>query len=293
MLYIYLNNIKIKSKFNNMLNLIFCVDNNGLFGRKNKLPWNFKEDLKYFKDITTNFNKNLENDNILVMGYNTWLSIDKKLPNRVNVVISSKKEINTKSNIPDYIFENFNEFLLKCKKGNIFYNRNIFIIGGKKLLSYIIFNYNKLIKYVFMNIIDYSFPQFLDDVMFKLHDYNNFNIIKLSTNTIYCLNNFDDKYYYIKFNQMLNNNFDIKEVIKLTDNISNNSYGIGINNNSYGYINNNHNTHNEYTILEDIYDTPLQYCKECDSIIKQQVIKNQKYIVCNDCIDTKCKCLLC
>jgi dihydrofolate reductase len=276
-----------------MLNLIFCVDNNGLFGRKNKLPWNFKEDLKYFKDITTNFNKNLENDNILVMGYNTWLSIDKKLPNRVNVVISSKKEINTKSNIPDYIFENFNEFLLKCKKGNIFYNRNIFIIGGKKLLSYIIFNYNKLIKYVFMNIIDYSFPQFLDDVMFKLHDYNNFNIIKLSTNTIYCLNNFDDKYYYIKFNQMLNNNFDIKEVIKLTDNISNNSYGIGINNNSYGYINNNHNTHNEYTILEDIYDTPLQYCKECDSIIKQQVIKNQKYIVCNDCIDTKCKCLLC
>ena len=276
-----------------MLNLIFCVDNNGLFGRKNKLPWNFKEDLKYFKDITTNFNKNLENDNILVMGYNTWLSIDKKLPNRVNVVISSKKEINIKSNIPDYIFENFNEFLLKCKKGNIFYNRNIFIIGGKKLLSYIIFNYNKLIKYVFMNIIDYSFPQFLDDVMLELHNYNNFNIIKLSTNTIYCLNNFDNKYYYIKFNQMLNKNFDIKEVIKLTDNISNNSYNIGINNNSYGYINNNHNTHNEYTILEDIYDTPLQYCKDCDSIIKQQVIKNKKYIVCNDCIDTKCKCLFC
>ena len=275
-----------------MLNLIFCVDNNGLFGRKNKLPWDFKEDLKYFKDITTNFNKNLENDNIIVMGHNTWLSIGKKLPNRVNVVISSKKEINTKSNIPDYIFENFNEFLLKCKKDNIFYNRNIFIIGGKKLLSYIIFNYNKLIKYVFMNIIDYSFPQFLDDVMFKVQNYNNFNIIKLSTNTIYCLNNFDNKHYYIKFNQMLNNNFDIKEVIKLTDNISNNSYNsYSINNNSYGYINNNHNSHKEYTVLEDIYDTPLQYCKECDSIIKQQVTKNQRYIVCNDCIDTKCKCL--
>ena len=46
-----------------MLNLIFCVDNSGLFGRDNEMVWNFKEELKYFKDITTNFNRinNLEN----------------------------------------------------------------------------------------------------------------------------------------------------------------------------------------------------------------------------------------
>ena len=41
-----------------MLNLIFCVDNSGLFGRNNGLPWYFKEDLKYFKDITTGIDNN-------------------------------------------------------------------------------------------------------------------------------------------------------------------------------------------------------------------------------------------
>jgi len=272
-----------------MLNLIFCIDNNGLFGRNNNLPWSFKEELKYFKDITTNFNKNM-NDNIIVMGYNTWLSINKKLTNRINVVISSKKNTNIK-NTPDYIFENFDDFLLKCKKGNIFYNRNIFIIGGKKLFSHIILKYNKLIKYVFMNIIDHFFPKYINDIIFKVQSFNNFNITKLSTNTIYCLNDLDKKYYYIKFNQMLNKNYNIIEVIKFTDNISNNYNNI--NNNSYGYINNNHNNHIEYTILEDISDTPLLYCNECDSIIKQQTTKDQKYILCNDCINSKCKCLFC
>ena len=77
-----------------MLNLIFCVDNSGLFGRKNNLPWNFKEDLKYFKDITTNFNKINNDNNIIVMGYNTWISLNKKLPNRINVVISNRYKEN-------------------------------------------------------------------------------------------------------------------------------------------------------------------------------------------------------
>jgi len=92
-----------------MLNLIFCVDNYGLFGRRNELPWNFKEELKYFKDITTNFNKIQDEENIIVMGYNTWISLKKKLPNRKNVVISSRIE-NTMNN-PDYIFNNFEQFI--------------------------------------------------------------------------------------------------------------------------------------------------------------------------------------
>ena len=86
---------------------------------------------------------------------------------------------------------------------------------------------------------------------------------------------------------MINKNFNINEVIKFTDDVSNNYKKI----HTYNYINNNHN-HTEYTILEDIYDTPLQYCNECDSIIKQNVKINEKNL-CNDCISNKCKCLFC
>ena len=272
-----------------MLNLIFCVDNSGLFGRKNNLPWNFKEDLKYFRDITTNFNKVTNDNNVIVMGYNTWISLNKKLPNRINVVVSNRYKQN-KENNPDYTYRNFDDFMIDCKKDKLFYNKNIFIIGGKKLLSYVIGKYNKFIKHIFMNVIDHSFPQFLDDVIFKIYSFNDFNIVKLSSNTIYCLNNNDNKYYYIKFNQMINKNFNMNEVIKFIDNdyTKNNNYNYGTNN----Y--NNHNNHNEYTILEDVQDVPLQYCNECDSIIKQPVSCSQKYIIiCNECIKTKCKCLFC
>lgn len=272
-----------------MLNLIFCVDNSGLFGRKNNLPWNFKEDLKYFRDITTNFNKVTNDNNVIVMGYNTWISVNKKLPNRINVVISNRYKENkqNKENNPDYTYRNFDDFTFDCKKDKLFYNKNIFIIGGKKLLSYVIGKYNKFIKHIFMNVIDHSFPQFLDDVIFKIYSFNDFNIVKLSSNTIYCLNNNDNKYYHIKFNQMVNKNFNMNEVIKFIDN----DY-IKKNNDNYGTI--NHNNYNEYTILEDIQDVPLQYCNECDSIIKQPVSCSQKYIIiCNKCIKTKCKCLFC
>ena len=273
-----------------MLNLIFCVDNSGLFGRKNDLPWKFKEDLKYFRDITTNFNKINDDNNIIVMGYNTWISLTKKLPNRINVVISNRLKIQNKDNNPDYIYNNFDEFIINCKKNNIFYNKNIFIIGGKKLLSYIIVKYNKYIKHIFMNTIDHSFPQFLDDVTFKIYTIDNFNMTKLSSNTIYCLNNTDSKNYYIKFGQYINNNFNMNEVIKFTENINNN---FNFNSNQYSYIN-KHNNHNEYTILEDVHDVPLKYCDECDSIVKEQVSSKEKYkILCYECIMNKCKCSFC
>lgn len=202
-----------------MLNLIFCVDNNGLFGRKNILPWYFKEDLKYFREVTTNYNKN--NDNVIVMGYNTWISLKKKLPNRINIVISNKLKIqNTNINNPDHIYNNFDDFIINCKKNYFFFNKNIFIIGGEKLLSYVILNYNIFIKNIFMNIIDYSFHQLSDDIIFKLiYDLEKFNITEISNNTIHCLNINDDNYYYIKCVKAINNNFNLNEVIKFTNDI--------------------------------------------------------------------------
>lgn len=48
-------------------------------GFENKLPWRIPSDLKHFKEMTQNA--------IVVMGYNTMLSLGKPLPNRVNYVL--------------------------------------------------------------------------------------------------------------------------------------------------------------------------------------------------------------
>jgi dihydrofolate reductase len=267
-----------------MLNLIFCVDNSGLFGRDNEMVWNFKEELKYFKDITTNFNRINNLENLIVMGYNTWDSIKKKLPNRVNVVISSNyknKKDSLNKDTPDYVFKSFDQFMENCKKNHIFYDRNIFIIGGKKLLSYVIVKYNKFIKHVFISIIQHSFPQFINDTVLRIYSFNNFEINKLSYNSVYCLNTCDNKYYHINFNQYLNKNFNINEILKFTDTGSN-----SLKNNINDKLNTHEHTH--YTILEEMNDVTLNYCDDCESIVKN---KNSK--ICNNCISRKCKCLFC
>ena len=70
------------------MNLIvaLCKNNNGI-GFENKIPWYLKEELNYFKKITTSWKTN-----VVIMGRNTWESLPKKpLLNRVNIVITSQK----------------------------------------------------------------------------------------------------------------------------------------------------------------------------------------------------------
>ena len=50
-----------------MIAMILAMDKNNLVGKGNDLPWNYPEDLKYFKKVT------LGKD--VFMGYNTYLSI--------------------------------------------------------------------------------------------------------------------------------------------------------------------------------------------------------------------------
>jgi dihydrofolate reductase len=53
-----------------------------IIGRQNQLPWHLRTDLQRFKRITMG--------HVIVMGRNTYLSIGRPLPGRVNVVLSSK-----------------------------------------------------------------------------------------------------------------------------------------------------------------------------------------------------------
>ena len=72
------------------LNLIYCKNILNQIGLENDLLYEIKEDMKYFKKITSyEYIKN--HKNIVIMGYNTWKSIPdeyKPLKDRINIIIT-------------------------------------------------------------------------------------------------------------------------------------------------------------------------------------------------------------
>jgi thymidylate synthase len=112
---------------------VFFSQNKFAIGQNNQLLFSLKEDLQFFKNITTNSLKpNCSlNKNIIVMGYNTWCSIGSKpLPNRINVVLTRRQMSSVLHK--DTYFMNFYEFIR-------FYNKydkpNTFIIGGSQIYN--------------------------------------------------------------------------------------------------------------------------------------------------------------
>jgi dihydrofolate reductase len=96
---------------------IVAVAKNLAIGKDGKLPWHYPADLKFFKDTTTG--------NAVVMGANTFEAIGKALPNRLNVVLSRRRRIDS----PDVMqLASFEEVVELSK----YLNRDIYIIGGAK-----------------------------------------------------------------------------------------------------------------------------------------------------------------
>jgi dihydrofolate reductase len=71
-------------------NIILATDKDYGIAKDHKIPWYFSEDLKHFKKITVN--------KTVIMGRKTFESIGKPLPNRENVVITSKANNNELKN---------------------------------------------------------------------------------------------------------------------------------------------------------------------------------------------------
>ena len=95
-----------------MIRMIAACSNNGVIGLNNSIPFRYSEDMKHFRESTKN--------SIVIMGRKTFESLDNKpLPNRRNVVISSKKinNIETYSSLAEAIN------ILEKKE-------NIWLIGG-------------------------------------------------------------------------------------------------------------------------------------------------------------------
>ncbi len=95
---------------------IVAIANNYAIGKDGKLPWHYSADLKFFKQTTS--------ENAVVMGFNTWTSIGKPLPKRLNVVLSRSQ---TLENQPEVLLLRSIEEVLALSK---YLNCDLFIIGG-------------------------------------------------------------------------------------------------------------------------------------------------------------------
>lgn len=71
-----------------MITLIVAMGHNNEIGMNNDLLWHITSDLKHFKNTTT--------EKTVVMGRKTYESIGKPLPNRKNIVLTSKLNPNIK-----------------------------------------------------------------------------------------------------------------------------------------------------------------------------------------------------
>lgn len=74
--------------------IIAAIDKDKGIGRDGKLPWRLKGDMDYFKTITTRCD-NPQCQNVIIMGRVTWDSLSEKfkpLPNRINVVLSRRRD---------------------------------------------------------------------------------------------------------------------------------------------------------------------------------------------------------
>ena len=63
---------------------LVAASENNVIGKNNQIPWHLPNDLKFFKNKSWGMP--------VIMGRNTYESLDKPLPGRINVVITSNKE---------------------------------------------------------------------------------------------------------------------------------------------------------------------------------------------------------
>lgn len=90
-------------------------------GKEGKLPWHYPADLKHFKQTTTG--------NAVVMGSNTWRSIGKPLPGRLNIVLSRRAQLDSAD---DLLFLRSEAEAVDLAK---YLKCDLYVIGGAKIYT--------------------------------------------------------------------------------------------------------------------------------------------------------------
>ena len=158
------------------LNLIVAVGNKYVpegrhipmypIGVNGRMPWNCKEDLVWFKEITMGFP--------IIMGRKTMESINKPLPGRLNIVVTQSGDVNIQ-NRPDGIpYENLiyvpsvEEAIEVAKEKH----EKAFVIGGGSIYQYCLEKH--LIDNIYLDELDINidkadtfFPDFSSSCMWR------------------------------------------------------------------------------------------------------------------------------
>ena len=136
------------------MNIIVACDENYGIGLKNSLPWKLKDDMAHFKKHTT-----AKPNNIVIMGRNTYESLKKALPNRINFVLSptlyekleqeQQQEQQEQQQNEIMIYKTYNNFFVFKTLDDAhvhalylskLYSSEIWVIGGAQLYESVVMN---------------------------------------------------------------------------------------------------------------------------------------------------------
>lgn len=139
------------------VSIIVAIGSNNVMGKENKLPWHLPADFAYFKKTTLH--------HCVIMGRKTFESMQKPLKDRINIVVSTQKDLI----IDGCIVTNSIEGALDVAREKL--EHEAFIIGGAQLINQSISTVDKL----YITKIDANFE---GDTFFPEIDLSNWNEIR-------------------------------------------------------------------------------------------------------------------
>lgn len=166
------------------IHIIAAISNENQIGYKNELLCRLPNDLKRFKQLTEN--------NIVVMGYNTYKSLGRSLPNRINVVLTRKKEHDLPSDV--FVYDSLESILHEY---NNYANKeiDIWIIGGEQTYA----QFMPHADFLHLTIIDTVFPQ--ADTHFPKFTLDHWKPIGITENKADDKHDFD--FYYVTYRKIV------------------------------------------------------------------------------------------
>lgn len=140
-----------------MLSIIVAYDKNRGIGINNTLPWDYPEDLRYFRKTTQN--------HAIAMGSNTFLSIGRALPKRRNIVFSFDQE-----DLAEYADIEIHTDPIAFFEANKDTDEEIFVIGGMTI-------YELALPYIQRFYITHIDAEFTVDAYFPEIDFSTYHKI--------------------------------------------------------------------------------------------------------------------
>lgn len=153
---------------------IAACDPQGVMGKEGKLPWHYPEDLKHFQKTTQ--------DQILVMGYQTFLTLPKIFfEDRITIVFSRKNHLESTSNL---IFVSSIEDFLSLPL-----DKDCFVIGGAQIFK--LFLEKNLIEKLILTKLK---KQYAGDTLFPLSSIDSWKSQKVHENDAFTIYHYLQRY---------------------------------------------------------------------------------------------------